>query len=46
VSDTRHKLTRQDVAEIALGACVMAIPLGITEEAWDLGVKAREETGS
>ena len=37
MSENHHKLTRHDVAEIAVGACVMAIPLGITQEAWDLG---------
>ncbi len=27
----------RDVAEIAVGACVMAFPVAVTEEVWDLG---------
>ena len=39
MSDTRHELTRHDVAEIAVGASVFAIPVGISEEIWGLGVE-------
>lgn len=30
---------RRDVAEIALGACVMAFPAATTEEVWNLGAE-------
>ena len=29
----------QDVVEIALGACVMALPVATTEEVWNLGAE-------
>ena len=31
--------TSKDVAEIAVGSCVMAFPVAITEEVWNLGVE-------
>jgi len=31
------KFARRDVAEIAIGACLMAFPAAVTEEVWDLG---------
>jgi len=33
----RVRFARQDVAEIAMGACVMAFPVAVTQEVWDLG---------
>ena len=39
MSETRHKLTRQDVAEIAVGASVLAVPVGMLEDIWVLGVE-------
>ncbi len=39
MSKTRHKLTRHDVAEIAVGASIMAIPVGMAGETWGLGVE-------
>jgi uncharacterized membrane protein len=33
----RVSFARQDVAEIAMGACVMAFPVTVTQEVWDLG---------
>jgi uncharacterized membrane protein len=33
----RVRFARQDVAEIAMGACVMAFPVTVTQEVWDLG---------
>lgn len=29
---------RRDVAEVAIGACIMAFPVAVTEEVWNLGV--------
>jgi uncharacterized membrane protein len=34
---SRARFARQDVAEIAIGACVMAFPVAVTEEVWNLG---------
>ena len=34
---TRPRFAKQDVAEIAVGACVMAFPVAVTEEVWNLG---------
>ena len=31
------RFARQDVAEIAMGACIMAFPVAVTEEVWNLG---------
>ena len=31
------RFARKDVAEIAVGACVMAFPITVTEEVWKLG---------
>ena len=38
MSDTRHQLHLKDVTEVAIGASILALPLAITQEAWDLGV--------
>ena len=38
MSDTRHQFKLKDVSEVVIGASVLALPLAITEEAWDLGV--------
>jgi len=34
---SRSEFSRQDLAEIAVGACVMAFPAATTSEVWDLG---------
>ncbi len=39
MSETRHNFTRHDVAEIAVGASIFAIPVGVSEEIWGLGVE-------
>jgi uncharacterized membrane protein len=36
-NQTRPRFTFKDVAEIAIGACVMAFPVAVTEEVWNLG---------
>lgn len=33
----RADFAREDVAEIVMGACIMAFPVAVTEEVWDLG---------
>ena len=33
----RSDFSRRDLAEIAVGACVMAFPVATTQEVWDLG---------
>jgi uncharacterized membrane protein len=33
----RVEFVRRDVAEIAIGACVMAFPVAVSQEIWDLG---------
>ena len=35
-SDNRS-FGRKDMVEIAIGSCLLVLPLAITEEAWDLG---------
>jgi uncharacterized membrane protein len=35
----RIEFVRRDVAEIAIGACVMAFPVAASQEIWDLGVQ-------
>jgi len=35
----RVRFTRKDVAEIATGACIMAFPVAVTEEVWNLGAE-------
>ena len=35
--DGRAESSRRDVAEIAVGACIMAFPTAVTEEVWNLG---------
>ena len=32
-----NRFAVRDVAEIALGACIMAFPVAVTEEVWNLG---------
>ena len=32
----RVEFVRRDVAEIAIGACVMAFPVTVAQEIWDL----------
>jgi len=42
VTDTRLKrvsFNKKDVAEIATGACIMAFPVAVTEEVWNLGTE-------
>ena len=36
-NQTRPRFSPRDVAEIAIGACVMAFPITVTEEVWNLG---------
>jgi len=36
---SRVTFARKDVAEIAMGACIMAFPVAVAEEVWDLGVE-------
>ena len=31
------RFNRRDVAEVAIGACIMAFPIAATEEVWNLG---------
>lgn len=35
--ESRPRFALKDVAEIAIGACVMAFPVAVTEEVWNLG---------
>ncbi len=35
----RARFARRDVAEIATGACIMAFPVAVTEEVWNLGAE-------
>lgn len=37
ISSDRPRLTRRDIAQIAVGCCVMAFPVATTEEIWRLG---------
>ena len=34
-----NRFAVRDVAEIALGACIMAFPVAVTEEVWNLGTE-------
>lgn len=34
-----NRFSARDVAEIALGACIMAFPVAVTEEVWNLGAE-------
>jgi len=34
-----NRFAARDMAEIALGACVMAFPVAVTEEVWNLGAE-------
>ena len=34
---TESQFHRRDIAEIAVGACIMAFPVAVTEEVWNLG---------
>jgi len=36
LSTAGHKLTWHDVAEIVIGSCVLAFPVSVTEEVWNL----------
>jgi uncharacterized membrane protein len=36
LSTAGHKLTWRDVAEIVIGSCVLAFPVSVTEEVWNL----------
>lgn len=36
-TETQVRFVARDVAEIAVGACVMAFPVATTGEVWDLG---------
>lgn len=35
----RARFRRQDIVEIALGACIMGFPVAVTEEVWNLGTE-------
>ena len=35
----RARFSRRDVAEVATGACIMAFPVAVTEEVWNLGAE-------
>ena len=35
----RVRFAKRDVAEIATGACIMAFPVAVTEEVWNLGAE-------
>lgn len=35
------RFTVRDVAEVAVGACIMAFPVAVTEEVWNLGEELR-----
>jgi uncharacterized membrane protein len=37
MTEPSHTFSRKDLAEIIVGACVLALPLALTEEVWDLG---------
>jgi uncharacterized membrane protein len=37
IGSDRPRFARKDVAEIAIGCCVMAFPVATTEEIWKLG---------
>ena len=39
MSDQDVSLRARDVAELAIGACVMAFPVAVTEEVWNLGTE-------
>ena len=42
MTETRRRrvsFARRDVAEIATGACIMAFPVAVTEEVWNLGAE-------
>jgi uncharacterized membrane protein len=39
VSDLDSSLRARDVAELAIGACVIAFPVAVTEEVWNLGAE-------
>jgi len=36
ISTAGHKLIWRDVAEIVIGSCVLAFPVSVTEEVWNL----------
>jgi uncharacterized membrane protein len=38
VSPLRVELRRRDIMQILVGSSILAIPVGFTEETWDLGV--------
>ena len=40
-STTGHNLTWRDVAEIVIGSCVLAFPVSVTEEVWNLSKTLR-----
>lgn len=37
MNEQHRTFSRKDVGEIAMGACVLALPLAVTEEVWNLG---------
>ncbi len=39
ITKRRARFARRDVAEIATGACIMAFPVTVTEEVWNLGAE-------
>ena len=39
MSAPRTRFSRADIAEIAIGCCIMAFPVATTEEIWKLGLE-------
>ena len=39
ITKRRARFSRRDVAEVATGACIMAFPVAVTEEVWNLGAE-------
>ncbi len=39
MSDQDLSLRGRDIAELAIGACIMAFPLAVTEEVWNLSAE-------
>lgn len=35
----KSRFKKQDIVEIALGACIMGFPVAVTEEVWNLGTE-------
>ena len=37
--EAQARFAKKDVAEVATGACIMAFPVTVTEEVWNLGAE-------